>query len=368
MSFSDFILNNYQVLFELFGLLIILIISVHIPDRMKIFMRTTVILLFVAIIAHNLEAWTQTLETYTVLRPLLTSVKYLIYPIILMMLIETISQDAIKIPKKFKILMLIPELICIPLYFSSQWTHIVFYYRLDNVYEKGAIYFLPYIIFAIYLILFIIQIIFYLRHYKTRDKIIALYITLVSAAFIIIYLILKGDTDFTPIFTSATVFYFLFIYIHLASLDPLTGLMNRQSYYKDINDINDRIESVIVVDMNELKYLNDTYGHDAGDTALKIIAKILLKHAGHHKAVYRTGGDEFIILYSIKDEKEIKRRIQAINDDLAKTDYTCALGYAMRKKEEKVVDTVSRADNNMYEDKKRRKQEILAKGGQIHNR
>lgn len=368
MDFFKFLVTNYVMIFELIGLLIILLISIHVPEKIKISMRITVALLFVATIAHNIEAWTHNFKTYNVSRPLLTSVKYSIYPIILLVLSETLSTEDYKTPLKNKILVLIPEIICVPLFFTSQWTHLVFYYDANNVYDGGPLKYLPYILFIMYYIIFIIKIIIYLKHYKTRDRIIALYITLASGLLIILYLIYDTDLDYTPIFTSASVFFFLFLYIHLSSIDPLTGLMNRQSYYKDITAKNDKIKSVIVVDMNELKYVNDTFGHDAGDEALKIIAKILLDHAGYHKAVYRTGGDEFVMLYSITDEEEIKNRITKMKEELAKTKYSCAFGYSMRNNKESVSDVIIKADNKMYIDKQQIKQEIINNGGEIHNR
>ena len=55
--------------------------------------------------------------------------------------------------------------------------------------------------------------------------------------------------------------------------------------------------------MNELKWINDTRGHEAGDAAIKAVADCLMQGAGVSKHAYRVGGDEFVLLYVDKDEE-----------------------------------------------------------------
>ena len=69
---------------------------------------------------------------------------------------------------------------------------------------------------------------------------------------VILYLSLKIYLDYSPVLTSGLVFYYLFIYIHMANVDPLTKLLNRQIYYQDISDKGYKITAVVSVDMNNL--------------------------------------------------------------------------------------------------------------------
>ena len=298
MPVVNFILNNHVMIFELIGLLIILFISVHISPEMKLYTRITILFLFIAVIVENVEAWTQRFEKYNVARSLLTATKYSIYPLILIIINEMMSVGRKKHPLKIKLLFLLPEIIAVPLYFSSQWTHLIFYVNEKNEFISGPIRFLPYGIFVFYLIGFIVKNIMFLRYYETRDRIILLFITLGAFILVVLHMIFSEKKDYTAIFTSAMVFYFLFIYIHMASIDPLTGLMNRQIYYQDLAINHDKIQSVVSLDMNELKYYNDNFGHDKGDEALKVVANVI-KTSSASKKVYRIGGDEFIIFYSI---------------------------------------------------------------------
>ncbi|MCR4961476.1 MAG: diguanylate cyclase [Lachnospiraceae bacterium] len=67
--------------------------------------------------------------------------------------------------------------------------------------------------------------------------------------------------------------YYLSLYVLTAKEDTLTHLLNRQCYYADSEKEKDMITAVVSVDMNDLKKINDTHGHDAGDKALKTVAE-----------------------------------------------------------------------------------------------
>ena len=94
--------------------------------------------------------------------------------------------------------------------------------------------------------------------------------------------------------------------IKLARLDQLTELYNRRAYEEDIsklleNGINQDL-AYIAFDLNGLKRTNDTKGHSAGDEMIKGTARCLMDAFGNVGRVYRTGGDEFIVMGQISDE------------------------------------------------------------------
>ena len=363
-----YILDNYVMIFELVGLLIILFISVHIPKKVKLYTRIAIILLALSAIAYNVEQYTQTFEYYTIWRSLLTATKYTLFPLILIMLILVISHYKITWPKKYLILLFVPELICIPLYYSSQWTHIVFYMSEENDYHGGPISRLPYVIFGLYLLVFLIINFYFLSKYSIRSRIIAIYIILGSITCIALYMIYGLNVDYTPIFTSALVFYYLFIYIHMASIDTLTGLMNRQTFYQDVEYEENKIKAIVSIDMNELKYVNDTYGHAEGDNAIKTISDVFFKYSGMKGKAYRIGGDEFVITYKNVKEQDVISCIDKMKEELAKTKYSCAFGYAMIGDGDKFDDIMKMADERMYTNKELMKKETINNGGVVHNR
>ena len=357
MVFVNYIVNNYVLLFELVGLLIMLKISAHVSKNDKKFTLAVICLLFLESLASSLEIWTQSFETLSIARPLLTATKYSIYPVILFFLIQiTIDKKA---SRKKALLFLIPEFICIPIFYTSQWTKIVTYYTESNHYQGGPLNLLPYMLFAFYALLFLIFNIIYFKEYSKTNERIIIYILVGATLGVVLYMTFLEDYDFTDLFTSSIVLYYLCFYIHLSKVDPLTTLGNRQSYYHDIISLKDDITGVVSIDMNNLKRTNDTYGHEAGDTALKTIALVMRDHCGKKGLTYRIGGDEFVILYLNATEEEIMESINKIKENMDKTIYSCAYGYEMRNnKKDNIEDIVRLSDQKMYDNKallKRRK-------------
>ncbi len=362
-----FITDHFIMLFELIGLLILLGISVHTPKRTRQMTLAVIILLFSLAVLFEIEAYTQTFETLSLFRPMFTACIYTFYPLIL--IITTQLTAEMKLKNLHAILFLLPELICIPIYFSSQWTHLVFYYHQNNHYAAGPLARLPYIIFVLYCVVFIIQNIRYLKSSSVYVKLTVSFITFSPLVGVFLFMITDYSNDYSSLFTSSLVVYYLFLYIHSARTDPLTSLLSRQSYYKDMQGRNSyRITGVISVDMNELKHINDSQGHDAGDAALKLISKTLLENRGRAGTVYRVGGDEFVIFYKGVDEKYLIKAIEDMQAAMDKTPYTCAFGYDVREPGETVEAAVRRSDTKMYENKVKMKEEALKRGEVLHPR
>jgi diguanylate cyclase (GGDEF)-like protein len=84
-----------------------------------------------------------------------------------------------------------------------------------------------------------------------------------------------------------------------AKMDPLTGLYNRYAFYTLINEFTELGKmggSIAIVDLNNLKRINDTCGHHAGDRALLNVAMRLQEVVRQSDYVFRWGGDEFVLL------------------------------------------------------------------------
>lgn len=354
--------NLYVMLFELTGIIIMLFISAHLSKNMKRSTGLTVGILLLLIAVHHLELWSQTIPDRYVLRFILTACKYSLYPVVMIVLMTIFSPFVSKANRKWFALLWIPEVVSVPIYFTSQWTGLVASFRIGEDHMShyvggGVLHFWPFMIFGLYLGLFVIANIIYLRRYSVRNRIISIFIFVGSVLGVILNLFFGDGDDYTPFFVSALLLYYLFMYIHMASTDSLTGLMNRQSYYQDLRMHGGRINAVVSVDMNNLKYLNDNFGHDAGDTALKTVAETLRANMGEHAAAYRVGGDEFIILYAGVTEESVQNNIENMRAKMDETDYVCAFGYAMTDNKTDVYKALISADEKMYADKNRLKNE-----------
>ena len=194
------------------------------------------------------------------------------------------------------------------------------------------------------------------------------YIILAGLGGVLVHFLTDSVADYATLFASVIVLYYLFMYMHMSKIDTLTGLMNRQSFYHDTSGNLEGITAVCSADMNELKWINDNFGHEAGDLALKTVAECLMESHDMSKHVYRVGGDEFVILYFNADEAEVQKDIEAMREALSQTQYVCAFGYCMMNKQNDFEKIMVEADGAMYANKAEIKRAVLASGGELHER
>jgi diguanylate cyclase (GGDEF)-like protein len=148
--------------------------------------------------------------------------------------------------------------------------------------------------------------------------------------------------------------------------DALTGCRNRRFFDEIIGREMQRHHrygipmSVLFVDIDRFKAINDTLGHDAGDRVLKQVAAFLLHNIREADYVFRWGGDEFLILLSCS-EQEAERRGAALQAAFARSPEAAALpagvglsiGTAeIMEEAEDVMARIRLADERMYENKR----------------
>ncbi len=105
---------------------------------------------------------------------------------------------------------------------------------------------------------------------------------------------------------------------HISTRDELTGLLNRRGFFDIFRKETDRTARghskgglLIVIDLDNFKVINDTYGHQAGDAALKMVANTLTHNSRVMDSCARLGGDEFVLLL-VNTERE-KSLVRAQN-------------------------------------------------------
>ena len=155
----------------------------------------------------------------------------------------------------------------------------------------------------------------------------------------------------------------------LAHMDALTGLRNRLAYDKEIGSLDKSIREgcdafgIGMVDLNFLKMINDSYGHDCGNIAIRMLSSVICEVFAH-SPVFRIGGDEFAIVLKNNDYynvdalvKEFNTRLELIAADTEREPWeriTAAFGYAIFDSNIDLCadDVFRRADKSMYERKK----------------
>ncbi|MEW6267381.1 MAG: DUF484 family protein [Thermodesulfobacteriota bacterium] len=160
----------------------------------------------------------------------------------------------------------------------------------------------------------------------------------------------------------------------LASTDPLTGAYNRRYFYECVArnaDLADRYGDslcCLYIDMNYFKQINDRYGHDLGDLALKKLTQLIKERIRRTDVLARMGGDEFAVLLPRVDLEKARVLTESLRRGLAGISFaeegypelrlSASFGVATAHPQEgNLRDLITRADQAMYQDKKKTKGE-----------
>lgn len=152
-----------------------------------------------------------------------------------------------------------------------------------------------------------------------------------------------------------------------ATTDGLTGVLNRQAILEVLDREIERSKryqsplTVAVVDLDELKPINDTHGHLTGDAVLRAVAMTLVDQARRSDAVGRYGGDEFLVVLpntTLEQASPLSDRIREalrsgqFQDVPQGVEVRCSIGFAQGTEATSPRDLVARADEAMYEQKR----------------
>lgn len=146
-------------------------------------------------------------------------------------------------------------------------------------------------------------------------------------------------------------FVYVYMYAERYNVDSVSMCYKRRCFYSDAAKYAKQEMAIISMDLNDLKYINDNYGHQAGDVALLTFAEVCRSVKTNKFILYRTGGDEFMILGIKSSQKEAENLITIIKEKLKETPYTCSFGLHMYKPGEDFEEAVVKADKAMYDDK-----------------
>ena len=339
--------DHWAMLVLLLGMGIVLYSDVHLEQKMIRRIAIANVLMFLYSISCYAETYLGNQTEYSLLRPILSAFNYSLITFILVTVIM------IMFPNQKRYLFF-PAVMNTVLCFISVPTGIVFFISEDNHFFRGTLGYLPYFINALYLLYLIISLFRHSRSQKEDFRLI-LYISLTSVMCLILPLFASDSTShwFNMTIAVNVMLYYVFLLQKSTKHDPLTNLLNRQSYYTDAERYSNNITAVVAMDMNGLKEINDREGHKAGDTALQVLADCFWKAAHHGQRVYRIGGDEYMILCIDTTEDEVLSLIERIRQELAKTPYTCSIGYAMKTEDSTIDKLYQLADAMLYKDKKK---------------
>ena len=154
----------------------------------------------------------------------------------------------------------------------------------------------------------------------------------------------------------------------LSQTDPLTGLINRREIFEQLSKEIERmkrdrhVSTLVYIDLNEFKQINDNYGHQVGDKALQVFSEKMQALLRDTDRMGRIGGDEFVVLLYGTKEKEVERFFARIDElafvVLAQDNISIPIRYTVGWKEwsdelSSVQEWLDAADHAMYTIKKK---------------
>lgn len=162
----------------------------------------------------------------------------------------------------------------------------------------------------------------------------------------------------------------------LSSEDPLTGLLNRRAFFRQASIEVSRSQrhsypmSVLMLDIDHFKSINDEYGHDVGDKVLKEFAPVMQNEVRDTDLVARYGGEEFVIVLRDTDVDTAVTMAERLRKKLAETyisykegsvGFTVSLGVTGYEEADEMIDmTIARADKALYRAKQAGRNQVVA--------
>jgi len=249
----------------------------------------------------------------------------------------------------------------------SLFADVIFYIDADNIYHRGRYFLVMAIICFLYIAYAYILLIVKRKMINKRE--------FLSLALFIVPAVIGGVIQIlvygiTLLWICATLS-LLIIYINIQNgqlyKDYLTDLYNRRQFDNyiraKINSSNKKIAG-LMIDIDSFKKINDLYGHDNGDLALKYTAQILRETFSEKDFIARYGGDEFVVVIEVSDEEEPYEYIDKINYGFEKFNstkelpfkITASVGYGIHVSNETVTDFFRKMDKMMYINKNKSKE------------
>lgn len=329
------------------------------------FLVFTLIVLILSVVVF-MEKYSQA-EGLPEVGTVFTSLGYILRPILLYIFVLLTNME-FKRGRGFYLLVTIPLLVnllvyLIPVIFMKvePLAKLIFYYQMNDdgvsaSFMRGT--FLNFISHAICLFylgvsVYVSTVRFHGKH--RRDGMVIIMCVVLVLATVAAEMITKRNDLLNIVCEICAMVNYIFIMTINSSRDPLTNLYDRRTYLEDLSRYQDVVNGVIMIDMNELKFVNDNYGHQTGDEALISLAKIFESSIDQSiMCAYRVSGDEFTILMFQGKIEQLDEVVTNIREKMREGKYTAAIGTCFidkKSNETTFQEALRKAEELMYIDK-----------------
>jgi diguanylate cyclase (GGDEF)-like protein len=160
------------------------------------------------------------------------------------------------------------------------------------------------------------------------------------------------------------------------NVDPLTGAGNRRAQNLKLDSVaaifrrNESPATLLILDIDHFKRINDTYGHIVGDQILIELNELVCRNTRATESLYRYGGKEFVLVAeqtALDDAVELAKKVRSLIEQHRFTggiQVTVSIGVAQLQRKEDAEGWLSRADAALYQAKGRGRNQVIAAGGE----
>jgi diguanylate cyclase (GGDEF)-like protein len=242
-------------------------------------------------------------------------------------------------------------------------SRVFFYITPDNRYAPGEFYGVRLAISYLPMLLILVNAIIAHKYYTSAQVYMLFFFGILTGGGAALDIIIKNSSITWPCFAAAMLSIYFFIIQSDTRIDSLTSIGNRAAFNDFIHSLTHQASkqaySIAMIDMNDFKSINDTYGHGAGDNALIEMAKIIKASIRSSDFAARYGGDEFVI--AIKAHHDMKRLMERIECAVAarngttKAPYKLCISYGFDRytthSNQNLAEFLEHIDRLMYEHK-----------------
>ena len=340
------LVDNYILIVLLIGFVILLSNSLKTDknrknQRLKILVTVIVFLT----ISSSLKTYFDSLSYYSFGRTLTYFICYTLRPPVIILFTSLLCDR--RFVKDLGYLCIINTIVYSTCFFNG----LAFSFNEANVLIRGPLCYTAHI-FSLFYFLVLLSVV--VKQYSSQNRmrtVVLISFMIVSSIASYLDITIDNVNLFDPVMLICGLEFYLYLYIEHNKMDVMTNAFNRATFYSDIIKLYNNVTSIISIDMNDLKKINDTQGHDAGDLAISVVSDILLSIDNRYVRIYRIGGDEFVALCFYKDKTNVHSFITQAKEKLAETKYTCSFGFVYNDYKNDLYKLYKKADKHMYVEK-----------------
>lgn len=344
-----------HTLFTCFFLALFILMNPYMERKVNITFLVALLIVLVLLLVTYQEQQLAALPYLVPARKIFTALGYALKPIV----IFSVFLSLMRYEKEEKWIFVIPVVLNGILCFLSIRYNLVFDYTTENQFIRGPFNTFPFFTAMLYFFLTPFYAIRIYSNQRVGEIIVCIGIVIEFLSLIAIEIFADGKvTNLVSFFMPlALVYYYTYLYTLNFKIDKLTEVYTRSCYELDIRRLKKKVPyGIIVVDINNLKTINDFSGHLVGDKVLQEVALEMQRLSPHSVKIYRVGGDEFVLLWKNATLEKLMQLTEDIRAAVGKKGYTLSMGYSLYQESIGTLEeAIELADRRMYEDKIKRR-------------